>query len=434
VDTSGQIVRRGRRERQSGFALLLVFLMAAVIAISLYSEIPRVAFESERQKELLLIDRGEQYKRAIQLFVKKNSRYPAKLEELESFNNRRYLRRRFRDPMTGKDEWKLIKINAAGVLENSLVNKSKGADDKKSTYSNTFIGEGPVIGGGTGAAQAVNPALRRRPSEGGKRSPQLGPDGFPIQPGTGTSTIPDQTADTAAGQTAADPSGQAATASSGQTGTTATGQSAAGALPGASTATGTTATATQTGSTSSSSSGSSYVGGSQAYIGGGSYIGGSSSSTSSATTSGTSSSGGSASVGSSASAGFQQPGSTTGTTQSSAAMSLIQNILTTPRPGGMPTSNAAMQGMQLGPGIAGVASTAEGEGVLIYNEHTNFEEWEFIYDPTKEKRIPNPAAGTVGTSASQSGSSSGSSSQSTSSFGSSSFGSGTSSSTTTGNK
>ena len=37
-----------RRRSQSGFALLLVFLMAAIIAIMLYLEIPRVAFDTQR--------------------------------------------------------------------------------------------------------------------------------------------------------------------------------------------------------------------------------------------------------------------------------------------------------------------------------------------------------------------------------------------------
>src|ERR1041384_3774028 len=95
---------RGKRasQKESGFALLLVFLMAAVIAITLYAEIPRVAFEAQRQKEQVLISRGEQYKRAIQLFFAANKRWPAKIEDLENFNNRRYLRKRFTDPMTGQ--------------------------------------------------------------------------------------------------------------------------------------------------------------------------------------------------------------------------------------------------------------------------------------------------------------------------------------------
>ena len=52
--------RATRREREGGFALLLVFVMAAVIAITLYMEFPRLAFDSQRQKEQLLMERGKQ--------------------------------------------------------------------------------------------------------------------------------------------------------------------------------------------------------------------------------------------------------------------------------------------------------------------------------------------------------------------------------------
>src|SRR5947209_4190191 len=113
-----------RRKRESGFALLLIFLMAAVLAISLYMEIPRVAFDAQRQKEQLLIERGEQYKRAIQVFVRKNNRWPGKIEDLESTNNQRFLRRRYVDPMTGKDEWRMIHIQN-GVLTDSVTTKKK---------------------------------------------------------------------------------------------------------------------------------------------------------------------------------------------------------------------------------------------------------------------------------------------------------------------
>jgi len=61
-------VRNGANER--GFALLLVFAMAAAIAILMYLEIPRVAFEHQRDKEALLVDRGEQFIRAIELYTK----------------------------------------------------------------------------------------------------------------------------------------------------------------------------------------------------------------------------------------------------------------------------------------------------------------------------------------------------------------------------
>jgi hypothetical protein len=93
--------------------------------------------------------------------------------------------------------------------------------------------------------------------------------------------------------------------------------------------------------------------------------------------------------------GFPQPGTVAG---QNPAADMIRNILTTPRPGGMPQGNPGVQ--TIGGGIAGVASTAEGEGVKVYNDRTLYQEWEFIYDPQKQKQIPNPnAVGAGGTPA-----------------------------------
>src|ERR1039458_3572516 len=92
-----------RRRDESGFAMLLVFVLAAAIAIGLYMEMPRLAFESQRQREHLLISRGEQYKRGIQLFYRKYHTYPQNLDDLETTRNMRFLRRRYKDPMTGKE-------------------------------------------------------------------------------------------------------------------------------------------------------------------------------------------------------------------------------------------------------------------------------------------------------------------------------------------
>src|ERR1700693_790781 len=106
---------------ESGFAMLLVFVFAAAIAITMYMEMPRVAFESQRQREHLLITRGEQYERGIQLFYRKYHTYPQNLDDLETTKNMRFLRRRYKDPMTGKDEWRLIHVGPGGQLTDSLV-------------------------------------------------------------------------------------------------------------------------------------------------------------------------------------------------------------------------------------------------------------------------------------------------------------------------
>ncbi len=171
--------------KEKGFALLFVFLMAAIVALYLYAQLPRVAFESERDKEQLLIDRGEQYKRAIQLYVIAVKKYPQKIEDLENTNEKRYLRQRYIDPMTGKDEWRIIHVNAAGVLTDSLVQKppdanangqagATGASGSLGTSTAaTFAsptGNAPGVNGATGATgppdpNDVNAAVRRRPSD-----------------------------------------------------------------------------------------------------------------------------------------------------------------------------------------------------------------------------------------------------------------------------
>lgn len=118
-----------RRQSESGFALLIVFVMAAAIAVMLYQEMPRVGFEGQRAKEELLIDRGLQYKQAIKLFARTLGRYPATIEQLENTNNIRFLRHRFKDPMTGKDDWRIIHAGPGGMLIDSLTMKAPGLKD-----------------------------------------------------------------------------------------------------------------------------------------------------------------------------------------------------------------------------------------------------------------------------------------------------------------
>jgi hypothetical protein len=158
-----------RLRTQSGFALLLVFAMAAAAAILIYLEMPRVAFENMRGKEEMLVERGEQYQRAIQLYVRKNNKYPQTLEDLETTNNVRFLRRRYKDPMTGEDEWRLIHIDNMGQYTDSLIHKKE--EEKKKAPS---VLASNVQGIGDSAeyipnaqGQGVqNPyAMARRPSE-----------------------------------------------------------------------------------------------------------------------------------------------------------------------------------------------------------------------------------------------------------------------------
>ena len=146
------------RNPEGGYALLMVFLMAAIIAIMLYQQLPRVAFETEREKEQLLIDRGEQYIRAIQLYyIANNRQFPTSIEDLEK-REKRFLRRRYIDPYTGKDEWRIIHGNGV-YLTDSLVQKPPGATDS-STQSASNTTTTPADG-----QPQINAAVLQRPSD-----------------------------------------------------------------------------------------------------------------------------------------------------------------------------------------------------------------------------------------------------------------------------
>jgi hypothetical protein len=96
---------------------------------------------------------------------------------------------------------------------------------------------------------------------------------------------------------------------------------------------------------------------------------------------------------------FGQPGTTTlpgGPPGPNQALSLINQILTTPRSGVAAAGAQPMGGMQIGGGIAGVASTVERTGIKIYNEKEKYNEWEFLYDLTKDKTGMGAALGVAG--------------------------------------
>ena len=101
------------RSRQRGYVLIVLLLALAVMVIGLTAVAPAMATRVRRQREIELIHRGKQYARAIRLFYRKFGRYPARLEELENTNNIRFLRKRYKDPMTAGGDWRLIHYGEA---------------------------------------------------------------------------------------------------------------------------------------------------------------------------------------------------------------------------------------------------------------------------------------------------------------------------------
>jgi len=78
-------------------------LLVTLLAIAAATAASSIAFKIRRDREEELIHRGAEYSRAIRRYTKKMGRYPLSIEDLENTDGLRFLRKRYKDPITGKD-------------------------------------------------------------------------------------------------------------------------------------------------------------------------------------------------------------------------------------------------------------------------------------------------------------------------------------------
>lgn len=329
----------GHGER--GSALLIVFLFAAVLAITLYREMPVYSFEARRQTEQLLIDRGNEYKHAVKLYYRKVGGYPASIDQLENTNRMRFLRHRFKDPFTDKDNWRLLHMGPGNRLVDSkldpITNNAKGgtgangSGNRSSLGGNSISGSPSTLGSSSnssstfGANSGGFTGLSNSDSDSGTavKVPELRQRGPAITTGGGAAannsssemadSLPDQLPAMPALPDSLEP----------QPLQTAPSQANNGPL---------------------SSSGPGQGNG-------------------------------------------QQPGSST----MQMVQGLFNNQAQSPRPqNGTSSGFGVMQG---GGGMAGVASRATGHSIKTINDQDNYSLWEFYYDPTKDLQPGLPANG-----------------------------------------
>ena len=105
-----------------GFTYLALLFGLAVTGLALASVgvVWHTAAQREKERELLFV--GDQFRSAITQYLASSpgaGRYPARLEDLlldaRYPNVRRYLRRLYRDPMTGGAQWGLVKAPDGGI-------------------------------------------------------------------------------------------------------------------------------------------------------------------------------------------------------------------------------------------------------------------------------------------------------------------------------
>jgi len=88
--------------------LLVSIFLLALMVISLAVAMPVVIKSIQRDRELETFHRGMQYRRAVQLYYRKFHAYPPNVDALVNTNSIRFLRKKYIDPTTGKDDWKPI--------------------------------------------------------------------------------------------------------------------------------------------------------------------------------------------------------------------------------------------------------------------------------------------------------------------------------------
>jgi len=107
------------RQSEGGYLLLAILLMMAFMIIAAtYIVGPRVVQQIKRDREEEMIHRGTEYMRAIKKFYKKNGRYPSSLDDLDK-GQIRYLRKRYKDPLTKDGKWKLLNYGDIQTLLNA---------------------------------------------------------------------------------------------------------------------------------------------------------------------------------------------------------------------------------------------------------------------------------------------------------------------------
>lgn len=100
--------RRPIGHSERGYILVWVMFLVAAFTIWLAVAVPRTVQDIQRDREQETVERGRQYIRAVQLYYRRFHAFPPNQNALVNTNEIRFLRKKYIDPTTGKDDWKPI--------------------------------------------------------------------------------------------------------------------------------------------------------------------------------------------------------------------------------------------------------------------------------------------------------------------------------------
>jgi len=140
---TSKTVRRGTRRRrgEAGYLLITLMLFVTLLVIAATAVLADLKRQIERDREEEMIHRGVQYTRAIRRYYRKTGTYPTTLDQLENTPGMRFLRKRYKDPVTGQD-YRLLHLQdvvtafgqrITGALTVAQMNRSHAGGDSGTT-------------------------------------------------------------------------------------------------------------------------------------------------------------------------------------------------------------------------------------------------------------------------------------------------------------
>lgn len=152
------------RPDNGGYAMAALLVGLSVMAIMLSMALPVWRTVVQREREAELVFRGKQYAHAIELFSRRNGGFPLSLEALEEG---RYIRKLYKDPMTGEGDFQPVYFGQVPPGQTAVPAQS---------------GRGGPGGGPAGVQIGTPPAI---PSPGGRVGQPPAAPGQPGSLGTG---------------------------------------------------------------------------------------------------------------------------------------------------------------------------------------------------------------------------------------------------------
>lgn len=157
------------KQRQHGSVFMSMLVTVAVVAVMLMEVGTLWSSVLQRERELELLARGNEIRRAIGLYYREGNMFPKSLEDLVLDRRqptiKRYLRKVYTDPMTGTTDWGVVEGPGETIM--GVFSNAKGTPFKQGNFiaaNQRFTGQGSYQGWVFlyGSVQS-NPATRVAP-------------------------------------------------------------------------------------------------------------------------------------------------------------------------------------------------------------------------------------------------------------------------------